>query len=252
MRGVARAVLLMAAVALTFSRSLLAQDAVPTEIMSRTLFFRWSNEGGSIFTFDYHGKLYLVTARHVVRGVPAKGAVIQIQQQGEWKNYQTVRTLYPASPDVDIAVFETPEKTPPQRYVIQPMGSPGGVTFGQRVWFIGYPFGLGSIMKGGIRLPFMKEGSMSAIDSSNPNATVIYIDGFNNPGFSGGPIVFWDFTTHKYELLGVVMGYKMEETKAVINKQVVDTRVLENSGILVAYPIQYVTDTIKASLKHGH
>ncbi len=33
---------------------------------------------------------------------------------------------------------------------------------------------------------------MSAIDATHPDAVVIYIDGFNNPGFSGGPIVFWD------------------------------------------------------------
>jgi hypothetical protein len=36
---------------------------------------------------------------------------------------------------------------------------------------------------------------MSAIDNSNPDAEVLYIDGFNNPGFSGGPIIFWDFAT---------------------------------------------------------
>jgi hypothetical protein len=35
---------------------------------------------------------------------------------------------------------------------------------------------------------------MSAIDARNPEAVVLYIDGFNNPGFSGGPIIYWDTT----------------------------------------------------------
>jgi len=34
------------------------------------------------------------------------------------------------------------------------------------------------------------------IDGTDANAVVLYIDGFNNPGFSGGPIVYWDFGKH--------------------------------------------------------
>jgi hypothetical protein len=44
-------------------------------------------------------------------------------------------------------------------------------------------------------IPFMKRGSMSAVDASNPNAVVYYIDGFNDPGFSGGPVIYWEFAT---------------------------------------------------------
>ncbi len=56
---------------------------------------------------------------------------------------------------------------------------------GQQVWFLGYPYGLGSHFPNG-EFPFIKRGTMSAIDSTNPHAVVLYVDGFNNPGFSGG------------------------------------------------------------------
>ena len=69
---------------------------------------------------------------------------------------------------------------------------------------------------------------MSAIDATKPDAIVIYIDGFNNPGFSGGPIVFWDFSQHVYKILGVVQGYKEDSAKVVINGQHVDTQLLVN------------------------
>jgi len=56
-----------------------AQDAVPLEILSRTVFIKQkgSNEGGSAFTVDYKGKLYLVTARHVIEGISRIGAMIE-------------------------------------------------------------------------------------------------------------------------------------------------------------------------------
>jgi hypothetical protein len=156
---------------------------------------------------------------------------------------------------VDIAVFETPEKTS-QPYNITPANA-HGITMGQ-AWFIGYPFGLHSVLnvttQTGAKstvLPFMKRGTMSAIDGTNPDAVVYYIDGFNNPGFSGGPIIFWNFDRHVYQIIGVVKGYREDTAKVLINGQHVDTQLLVNSGILVAYGIQNAIDAIQKSLaKH--
>jgi hypothetical protein len=59
-----------------------AQDAVPGEILSRTMFIRQkgSNDGGSAFTLDYKGKLFLVTARHVIQGVATSGGIIEVRR----------------------------------------------------------------------------------------------------------------------------------------------------------------------------
>lgn len=87
-----------------------AQDAVPGEILSRTLYISFGNEAGTAFKVDYQGKIYLVTARHVVAGAPEINAMIRIWQQDRWADYHTIRTIHPSSPEVDIAVFETDEK----------------------------------------------------------------------------------------------------------------------------------------------
>jgi hypothetical protein len=38
----------------------LAQDAVPAEILARTIFIKVGTEAGTAFTIDYQGTLYLV------------------------------------------------------------------------------------------------------------------------------------------------------------------------------------------------
>jgi Trypsin-like peptidase domain len=236
------------AVASLFSTAL-AQDAVPTEILQRTLFIKAGTREGTAFVVDYQGKMYIVTARHVVDELPINNATIQVWQAEQWKDYHTVKTIFPSSNAVDIAVFETEEKVP-QPYGIEPTGDRAGATMGQQVWFLGYPWGISSHFRDGIKVaPFIKRGTMSAIDASNPDAIVIYIDGFNNPGFSGGPIVYWDFSKHTYGIIGVVKGYRPESAKALINGQEVDTQILVNSGILVAYSIVHAMKAIEDSSK---
>ena len=108
-----------------------AQDAVPGEILNRTVFIKAGNEAGTAFEVDYQGKIYLVTARHVIAGLPTANATIQVWQSEQWKDYKTVRTLFPASNNVDIAVFETNEKasTP---FGIQPTGESGVIPWASR------------------------------------------------------------------------------------------------------------------------
>jgi S1-C subfamily serine protease len=247
-----------AAITLLFARAeAYAQDAVPEEILSRTVFIKQkgSNEGGSAFTLDYKSKLYLVTARHVIEDVATSAAIIEVRHSDKWEDYHTVKTLYPSSADADIAVFET-DNPAAQPFGIAPAGTSttAGVTLGQQVWFIGYPFGMSSVPAKGstiTELPFMKRGSMSAVDASNPEAVVYYIDGFNNPGFSGGPVLYWEFTTHVYKILAVVKGYRPDTAKILINGRPVETDILVNSGILVSYSIQHAIDAIEKNLDPG-
>jgi S1-C subfamily serine protease len=222
--------------------STLSQDAVPGEILQRTIFIKSGNEAGTAFAVDHKGSLYLITARHVVAALPSTGGKIQIRQKGEWKDYEVIKKIFPSSDDVDIAVLQTNEKLP-TAYGIKWTGT-SGVTFGQQVWFLGYPYGLGSKFANG-ELPFIKRGTMSAIDGSNPEAIVLYIDGFNNPGFSGGPIIYWSFSDHIIQILGVVKGYQPESAKVMVNGVQQDTALLVNSGILIGYSVKHAFDAIE-------
>jgi len=240
--------LLLLLIVLSLCPGLHGQDAVPAEMLNRTIYIKAGNITGTAFALDYQGKIYLVTARHVVAGLPHEKATIEIWQDNQWKTYATVRTLFPSSNEVDIAVFETNEKAEKPYQVTT--ANKGGPTMGQQVWFLGYPWGIYSRFEGGKTVaPFIKRGTMSAIDGTNQHAVVIYIDGFNNPGFSGGPILFWDLNSRSYQIVGVVQGYKEDSAKVLINGQHVDTQLLVNTGILVGYSIAHATEAIEASLK---
>jgi hypothetical protein len=222
---------------------------VPIEILDRTLYVKTPAGTGTAFKLDYNGKMYLVTARHVVAGLPTERATLQVWKTDKWEDYPTVRTLLPPSAHADIAVLETDEKVL-QPYQITVAGpTEGGVTFGQQVWFLGYPWGLGTFATGR-QFPFIKRGTMSAIDASDPAATILYVDGFNNPGFSGGPIVFWSFSAHAYRILGVVQGYKEDTAKIQVSGRQVDTNLLVNSGILVGYSIDHALQAIDPNRQH--
>ena len=227
-----------------------AQDAVPIEILQRTFLVKVGNSTGTAFTMDYKGAVYFVTARHVAASLPASKPVLQVWRNNKWENVHAARKLLPASADVDIALFETEDKNA-QPFQVAVSAQDEGPTMGQQVWFLGYPFGDPALTTRAENqiLPFIKRGTISAINGSKPDAVVLYIDGFNNPGFSGGPIVYWEFKKHAYRILGVVQGFRNETAKVLVNGQQLDTNVLVNSGILTAYSIKHAIDAIEAAQK---
>jgi Trypsin-like peptidase domain len=236
------------AILMSSPTALSSQDAVPQEILARTFLVRVGNEQGTAFGIDHNGLFYLITARHVAAGLAPTGGDIQIRKKGEWSNYPILKVIYPSSDKVDIAILKTHE-TVAQPYGIQPIKD-NGATMGQQVWFLGYPFieGLETHDSNNTEFPFIKRGTMSAIDSTDPDAVLLYIDGFNNEGFSGGPIIFWSFGDRRYEILGVVRGYKPDVAHVNINGQDVKTNILVNSGILIGYNITHAVDAIDKEL----
>jgi len=230
-----------------------AQDGVPIEMLDRTLLIRHDDAVGTAFEIERRHKKYLVTARHVVASLPTTNAMLQVMRYDKWVDYKTVRTLFPKSPSVDIAVFETTEPADAPYYVAPAEKGVGGATFGENVWFLGFPYGIGTHIpsgSGGVFYPFIKHGILSAIDSSDPNASITFIDGHNNPGFSGGPVLYVDLSDRKYKILSVVSSYRLEATQTAVDGKVVDSPLLANSGIIQTYSIRYALDAIDAAEPH--
>lgn len=222
-------------------------NGVPSDLV-RQIFYVKTNEGtGTGFVIEYKQKQFLITAKHVVQGLPSKNAKIQVFRSEEWKDY-SADILTPANKEVDIAVLEL--RVPLVTTYWPTELSPGLVNLGGQVYFLGFPHGLHSILQTEY-VPFVKAGVLSGLDGSDSTAVVMYIDGFNNPGFSGGPVVAFDNEHQHWKIIGVIQGYYPEAARTRVGKEDVDTKILMNSGILVAYSIKHALETIdSAALAH--
>lgn len=233
----------------------LAQAQVPTSnVIYRVLRIRTPTDTGSAFTIEVDGKQYLITARHLLEGFGSQGEV-DLWMEDRWSRVR-VRAIYPADETVDIAALD-PGRLLTVTFPLEP--SAGGLTLGQQVYFLGYPYGLGTPGSSGPappgfgEIPFLKSGIVSAMDDRDPEANVLYLDGHNNPGFSGGPIVFWHAESRRFRVAGVVRGYRNEALPVLKKKNLDDPRApahndlytRANSGIVVGYDVRHIVEAIR-------
>jgi hypothetical protein len=224
-------------------------------VLYRVLRIKTATTTGSAFTVEVDGKQYLITARHLLEGFGGAGE-IDLWIEGRWSRMKA-RAIYPARESVDIAALDL-GRTVTLTFPL--IASSGGLTLGQQVYFLGYPYGLGNSISaptppGFGEIPFLKSGIVSALDDRDPQASLLYLDGQNNPGFSGGPIVFWHPESGSFRVAGVIRGYRNESLPVLKRKQLDDptakayddlyTRA--NSGIVIGYDIRHIIEAIRAT-----
>ena len=108
--------------------------------------------------------------------------------------------------EVDISVLAADIQISPT-YPLNP--TLGGIILGQDVYFLGFPYSLksdvGSINRN-FPLPLVKKAIVSLVAE---RGHYILLDGHNNPGFSGGPVVFHPNNRgNDFCVAGVVAGYR--------------------------------------------
>jgi Trypsin-like peptidase domain len=171
-----------------------------------------SNEGtATAFTMDVDGREYLITAKHVVQGLKERDK-IDIFVNNAWSPLDV--TIFRCDDPIDIAVL-----APPYQLTVNFDLPSEGATFfiGQDAYFLGFPYGI-QVPSQGANGPYplavIKRATISAvipIDRAKKEALVL-LDGYNNPGFSGGPIVYRDLnqSTVVLKLVGVISGFEPE------------------------------------------
>jgi|SRR5579863_7774833 len=244
-----------------------AQQATPTtNILTRIVMVESSYGRGSTFSLDVDGREYWITAKHILTGarhppygaVPSKSVSLKIldpdaSQEERWLTVE-FSVIDPGN-DIDIVVL-----APPEPLLKNPIPSlPGdstGIVLGGDCEFLGFPYG------GGWRapfdngrffwMPFVKHCNVSAL-ASNVEPRIWVLDGINNEGFSGGPVI--SRTGAEQKVFGVVSGYHLEPTEVVSSaaaKRPAPTprshlKVNLNSGFIIAYDISYAIQAIQKS-----
>lgn len=213
---------------------------ITANVVHRIFRIKVGESEGTAFTIDVGDREYLITAKHVVDNI-SEEQDIQLFSNGKWIDLH-VHLVGHASSDVDISVLAT-------RTLLTPANLPmpatsNGVIYGQDVHFLGFPYGyLGKYSFGaqGYPLPFVKRATVSLLDDK-----LFLLDGHNNPGFSGGPVVFRRPNEHQFSVAAVVSGYRYVDEPIHGSSEAGQLTYQYNTGIVEAYSIDLAFEPITA------
>jgi S1-C subfamily serine protease len=235
-------VTLALAVCIAFLSTSAVADYVTANMLCRVLCLRNGAVQGTGFTVEVDGRQYIVTAGHLLSGTN-QVAVVETYRDNEWKKLP-VTVL--RSAEADVAVLVPSQVLTPTMKII--LGSEGTV-LGQDVYFLGFPYMLSTDVcldkNNGFPIPFVKKGILSAWYKGQTKYATILVDGINNSGFSGGPLVATGNSTKDMMVLGVVTAYVNNPDTVISNNVATGLKSLGNSGIIICYDIQYAIDEIK-------
>ena len=227
---------------------------ITTNVIQRTFRIRYKNSTGTAFAIDRENRQYLVTAWHVVEGITS-GEEIGVSHDKNWK-MMLVDVVGIGADELDVAVLACPFRLAPP---LPLAAESAGLTYGQMVYFLGFPFGWDSGHENINRdapIPFVKAGIVSALISGD--AARFFIDAHGNRGFSGGPLVFARSggPPNEFQVAAVVASAPTPLIEPVVDKSgkpLLDNTgepiayFRENQGFVVAYDIRHVTKLIEAN-----
>ena len=215
---------------------------ITANVIYRVFRLKVGLETGTAFTIEEGGREYLVTARHIAHSLQGE-CQIEVFRDGGWAPLQ-VATVGHAPGDVDISVLAPSERLTPTRPLPLPASSEG-LTYGQEAYFLGFPYGISDrfLKETGHPVPLVKRLTVSTLFGKP-----YLLDGHNNPGFSGGPVVFCPPARKEFQVAAVVSGYRWASAP-VRDQQDRDTEfhLRENTGIVVAYDVKEAIALIRAN-----
>lgn len=175
---------------------------ITNNVIQRTFHIQVGNSTGTCFTIDVDTKQYLITAKHIVRDCTGI-FLLKILHEQQWKEIQ-VSLVGHCPNDIDISILSAQFQLSPT-FPLEPTSQ--GLVYGQDVYFLGFPYGMGEEV-GNINrnfpLPFVKKAIVSCLQTKENGGKIVYLDGHNNPGFSGGPVVFRETNTIDYKVMSVI------------------------------------------------
>jgi hypothetical protein len=112
------------------------------------------------------------------------------------------------------------------------------MAYSQDAYFLGFPYGLAwtprVTLHQGQPIPIAKKAIVSGEIEVRPGHDVLLLDGHNNEGFSGGPVVLFPPGRSKVQVVGVVSGYRAASVAVYAPGGASIGQVLTNTGLMLA------------------
>lgn len=214
---------------------------VPANVLTRVFSIRTGPEQGTGFTIEVDGRQYLITARHLATALVSSHK-LEVFHDSTWTELP-FRVVTVAPTNVDIAVLALNQ----QLSGLLPIQLGIKDSFlSQDVYFVGFPYRLsipGQALNNGFPLPLVKHGVIASV-AVGAKGEPFLIDGINNPGMSGGPVVISPGGSATPTIIGVVSAYQAAQEPVYKADRKTDLSVKANTGLLVAFSIDYALDAI--------
>lgn len=201
-----------------------SRSQITANVYERLLYIRIPGGTASAFTIEVDGRQYIITAKHAVASLPEE-ASIEYERANKWVRLPV--HIYKCEDPTDIAVL-----VPPYQVTTAfnfPFES-GKISYGQDTFFLGFPYGItlnGTNVNGTLPMPFVKKAIYSGTVplAADKHSILLLLDGFNNPGFSGGPVVYKDpfSSSLDYNVIGVISGFQ-PDISTVVEKHPIKSR----------------------------
>jgi hypothetical protein len=229
------------------------EGQVTANVLRRVLLLQTPAGVGTAFTVDVDARQYIITAKHLVKGLKDEDK-IHIRKNEQWSDVAV--KIFRCDDPVDIAVLVASSQLT-VNFPMEPDSS--GFSVGGDAFFVGFPYGLQAANMNALHpLGLVKKATLSAFERvpGKDHGLLFMLDGYNNPGFSGSPLVIRDVTKSGvvYKVAGVVVSFRFEaapvlKTEEVAQNQITpnditQSRILEYDGKLFRIT-QETTDFVK-------
>jgi hypothetical protein len=199
----------------------MAQSAqVTTNVLFRVLMVRSQVDRGTIFSIDVDQREYWITAKHILTGaqhppfgsIAEKSVTLSVLDPDASQEKWLPETFSVIDPGKDIDIVVLAPATPILKAPIPSLPAESvGASFGGDCEFLGYPTRIGGAWRIKVSgsqywMPFIKHCTISGKFVEPMDYWVL--DGINNGGFSGGPVVF--LTGPAQKIMAVISGYQTE------------------------------------------
>ena len=216
---------------------------ISANVIQRTFHIKYNGSTGTSFVIDIDNRQYFVTAKHVIENLHGT-AIIEVFFNSEWQ--QVEATLVGHSQHSDISVMSIPSLKNGSDNVI---AESANIIYGQDIYFLGFPYGIQSDvgeLNSNLPMPLVKKGIVSNFLFESPRK-VLLLDGHNNPGFSGGPVIYRNVYDNSLRIAAIISGFRYEIINAEHQNNVIDIQVKTNTGIIISYGIEAAIELIKAN-----
>ena len=215
-----------------------------TDILNNTYRLRVDTVHGTAFIGSLDSVEYVITAKHLLVDYASHSDTLLIYLNRPTGEVPYLAKVFYHEDDHDIAVLQL--DSPPSVGFSYPVG--GAITLGANAYFLGFPYNERfTTLYNGWKVPLIKSATLSgSVDWGGLPKLVL--DGHNNPGFSGGPIIAYDNENKTNCIIGVVSGYypQMNKVKNAKGEEIEDIISPENSGIIFATHSTFVEEIIRS------